>query len=32
VHNGIEYGMLQAYAEGYEILHASSEYRQAATW
>jgi 6-phosphogluconate dehydrogenase len=23
VHNGIEYGMLQAYAEGYEILHAS---------
>ena len=26
VHNGIEYGMLQAYAEGYEILHASSEF------
>ena len=25
VHNGIEYGMLQAYAEGFEILH-SSEY------
>ncbi|MDE3078370.1 MAG: 6-phosphogluconate dehydrogenase, partial [Chloroflexota bacterium] len=23
VHNGIEYGMLQAYAEGYEILQAS---------
>lgn len=23
VHNGIEYGMLQAYAEGYEILHGS---------
>ena len=26
VHNGIEYGMLQAYAEGYEILHASGEF------
>jgi 6-phosphogluconate dehydrogenase len=26
VHNGIEYGMLQAYAEGYEILHASKEF------
>jgi 6-phosphogluconate dehydrogenase len=26
VHNGIEYGLLQAYAEGYEILHASREY------
>ncbi|HET7584569.1 MAG TPA: decarboxylating 6-phosphogluconate dehydrogenase [Gemmatimonadaceae bacterium] len=26
VHNGIEYGMLQAYAEGYEILHASREF------
>ena len=26
VHNGIEYGMLQAYGEGFEILHAS-EYR-----
>lgn len=24
VHNGIEYGMLQAYGEGFEILHASS--------
>jgi 6-phosphogluconate dehydrogenase len=23
VHNGIEYGMLQAYAEGFEILHKS---------
>jgi 6-phosphogluconate dehydrogenase len=23
VHNGVEYGMLQAYGEGYEILHAS---------
>ncbi|HEY8832325.1 MAG TPA: decarboxylating 6-phosphogluconate dehydrogenase [Gemmatimonadaceae bacterium] len=27
VHNGIEYGALQAYAEGYEILHASSEFK-----
>ncbi len=26
VHNGIEYGMMQAYAEGFEILH-SSEYK-----
>jgi 6-phosphogluconate dehydrogenase len=26
VHNGIEYGLLQAYAEGYEILHASREF------
>jgi 6-phosphogluconate dehydrogenase len=26
VHNGIEYGMLQAYAEGYEILHASQHF------
>ena len=26
VHNGIEYGMLQAYAEGYEILHASKDF------
>jgi 6-phosphogluconate dehydrogenase len=36
VHNGIEYGMLQAYAEGYEILHASTfdlDLRQiAAVW
>ncbi len=23
VHNGIEYGLLQAYAEGFEVLHAS---------
>jgi 6-phosphogluconate dehydrogenase len=23
VHNGIEYGMMQAYAEGFEIMHAS---------
>lgn len=27
VHNGIEYGLLQAYAEGYEILQASREFR-----
>ncbi len=26
VHNGIEYGMLQAYAEGYEILHHSKDF------
>jgi len=26
VHNGIEYGLLQAYAEGYEILSASKRY------
>ncbi|HUC40295.1 MAG TPA: decarboxylating 6-phosphogluconate dehydrogenase [Gemmatimonadales bacterium] len=26
VHNGIEYAMLQAYAEGYEILHASRDF------
>jgi len=26
VHNGIEYGLLQAYAEGYEILAASEKY------
>lgn len=26
VHNGIEYGMLQAYAEGYEILRASTHF------
>ncbi len=37
VHNGIEYGMLQAYAEGYEILHASKDFdldlhRIAALW
>ena len=23
VHNGIEYGMMQAYAEGYELLEAA---------
>lgn len=27
IHNGIEYGLLQAYAEGYEILHASKDYK-----
>jgi 6-phosphogluconate dehydrogenase len=27
VHNGIEYGMLQAYAEGFEILHASKDFK-----
>ena len=27
VHNGIEYGLLQAYAEGYEILHASPDFK-----
>ena len=27
VHNGIEYAMLQAYAEGYEILHASQDFK-----
>ena len=37
VHNGIEYGMLQAYAEGYEILHASKDFKMdlhkiAAVW
>ena len=26
IHNGIEYGMLQAYAEGYEILHATPDF------
>ena len=26
VHNGVEYGMLQAYAEGYEILSASKRF------
>ena len=26
IHNGIEYGMMQAYAEGYEILHASKHF------
>ena len=38
IHNGVEYGMLQAYAEGYEILHASKTFpkldlhRIAAVW
>lgn len=37
IHNGIEYGLLQAYAEGYEILHASNDFqldlhRIAALW
>ncbi len=27
IHNGIEYGMLQAYAEGYEILHCSRDFQ-----
>jgi 6-phosphogluconate dehydrogenase len=27
IHNGVEYGMLQAYAEGYEILHASRNFQ-----
>lgn len=26
VHNGIEYGMLQAYAEGFDLLRAADEY------
>ncbi|MBI3762369.1 MAG: NADP-dependent phosphogluconate dehydrogenase, partial [Chloroflexi bacterium] len=26
VHNGIEYGMMQAYAEGFDILHAKKEF------
>ena len=26
VHNGIEYGLLQAYAEGYEILHSAPQF------
>jgi 6-phosphogluconate dehydrogenase len=24
IHNGIEYGLMQAYAEGFEIMHASA--------
>ena len=27
IHNGVEYGMMQAYAEGYELLHASKAFR-----
>lgn len=26
IHNGIEYGLLQAYAEGFELLHAATEF------
>jgi 6-phosphogluconate dehydrogenase len=26
VHNGVEYGMMQAYAEGFDIMHASEDY------
>ncbi|MDX1935151.1 MAG: decarboxylating 6-phosphogluconate dehydrogenase [Capsulimonadales bacterium] len=26
VHNGIEYGLLQAYAEGFELLHGATEF------
>jgi 6-phosphogluconate dehydrogenase len=26
VHNGIEYGMMQAYAEGFEMLHAKTDF------
>jgi 6-phosphogluconate dehydrogenase len=26
IHNGIEYGMMQAYAEGFEIMHAKEEF------
>ncbi len=26
VHNGIEYGMMQAYAEGFEIMHAAPQF------
>jgi 6-phosphogluconate dehydrogenase len=26
VHNGVEYGLMQAYAEGFEIMHASRDY------
>ena len=26
VHNGIEYGMMEAYAEGFEILKSRKEY------
>jgi 6-phosphogluconate dehydrogenase len=27
VHNGVEYGMMQAYAEGFDIMHASEDYK-----
>jgi 6-phosphogluconate dehydrogenase len=26
VHNGIEYGLMQAYAEGFEIMHAKKDF------
>ena len=26
VHNGVEYGLMQAYAEGFDIMHASEDY------
>ncbi len=26
IHNGIEYGLMQAYAEGFEIMHAKKDY------
>ena len=26
IHNGIEYGMMQAYAEGFELMHAKKEF------
>ena len=26
IHNGIEYGIMQAYAEGFELLHAKSDF------
>ena len=26
VHNGIEYGLMQSYAEGFELMHAASEF------
>jgi 6-phosphogluconate dehydrogenase len=27
VHNGIEYGLMQAYAEGFELMHAAEEFK-----
>ena len=27
VHNGIEYGMMQAYAEGFDLMHAADEFK-----
>jgi 6-phosphogluconate dehydrogenase len=26
VHNGIEYGLMQAYAEGFELMHRKEEF------